>query len=112
MPLDPDPDPQTQMNPDPTGSGSGSGSTSLVERNPNRPFSSDDKCRLLSTAFTDLGSADHTDGAEVPVGEGEQGHEEDVGGVRLKHHRGQAPVLRGRVADHEQRDEAQPTGVD
>ncbi len=55
-----------------------------------------------------LRGIDHAEGAEVAVGEGEGGHDEDVGDVRLQEDWGEHPPLRQHVADQEQRDEADP----
>ena len=58
-----------------------------------------------------LRRTDHADGADVSVGEGEEGHDDDVGGIRLQQHGGQVPVPRHRVADQEQGDETHPENI-
>ncbi len=58
-----------------------------------------------------LRGIDHAERAEVSVGEGEGGHDEDVGYVRLQEDWCEHPPLRQHVADQEQRDEADPISI-
>ncbi len=58
-----------------------------------------------------LRGIDHAEGAEVAIGEGEGGHDEDVGDVRLEEDWGEHPPLRQHVADQEQRDKADPVST-
>jgi len=47
----------------------------------------------------------HTDGSQVAVRDGEEGHDDDVGGVRLQENGGQRSLVRDCVAHHKQGDE-------
>lgn len=53
-----------------------------------------------------LGSKAHAETGQVPIGEGEEDHEDDVPGVVVKWHR--EVVTRLDITQHEQRDEDDP----
>ena len=57
---------------------------------------------------SDLWPRDHADGADVTIGDAEQGHDDGVGHVRLEEDRRHAPVPRPHVAEQEEGDEDEP----
>ena len=54
-----------------------------------------------------MGSGGHADVGNVAVGEGEEEHDEDVGGVRAEPH-GQVPVVGISIAEDEEGDKQDP----
>ncbi len=58
--------------------------------------------------LADLGRGHHADVGQIAAGNREEGHEEDVGQVRVEEDVGEAAVGGIRVAEEEQGDECNP----